>query len=254
MDLRPAPDLHALLPAIRAADALHLMLDYDGTLVPHITPPELARPDPELLELLARLAARPRTDVHIVSGRTAVFLDTWLAGIPVSLHAEHGALSREAGASKWNRRQLPSLAWRDAVRPVLSEFVSSTPGALLELKESGIAWHWRGARATGARQSMALASRLADVLVGFPVEILEGDMVLELRPKGVHKGLLAGPFATRPPGHLIIAAGNDRSDEDLFAALDSSGITIVVGTRPSIARYRVPDSESLRAFLGRLTE
>ena len=102
---KPESPLFATLPEVRAAERLLLLLDYDGTLVPHAGAPELARPDPPLLELLGALTARKHTAVHIVSGRSAPFLQTWLAGIPLFLHAEHGALSKGPHEEAWARQR-----------------------------------------------------------------------------------------------------------------------------------------------------
>jgi trehalose 6-phosphate synthase/phosphatase len=62
-------ELARTVATLRAAAALLVLLDYDGTLVPFAAVPELAAPDGALLALLARLAARPRTTVHVMSGR-----------------------------------------------------------------------------------------------------------------------------------------------------------------------------------------
>jgi trehalose 6-phosphate synthase/phosphatase len=242
--------LSQTLPAVRAASRLLLLLDYDGTLVPHADAPELARPDPPLLALLRALSTRAHTAVHIVSGRTAPFLETWLAGLPLYLHAEHGALSKGPQDEAWVRRKVPGPAWRELVQPVLARFADRTPGALIELKETGLAWHWRRADAErGDREARALAQHLTAVIGTLPLEVLWGDKVLEVRPREVHKGLISGPHAVRTPGKTVIAAGNDRTDEDLFEALAEAALTIVVGTRPSSAQYRVADVWELRDFL-----
>ena len=59
----------ALIQQYRAATRRALLLDYDGTLVPFAREPGLARPDEELLNLLAVLGADPANEVVIVSGR-----------------------------------------------------------------------------------------------------------------------------------------------------------------------------------------
>jgi len=246
----PDPVLRAELSGLLDARELVLLLDYDGTLVPHAESPELALPDPPLLDLLRRLAERDRTAVHIVSGRTSEFLDRTMAGIPLFLHAEHGALSRKPGVGRWNRRAVPSPIWQQAALPVLAEFARRTPGALVEFKETALAWHWRGANElVGAQRAEELHRDLMRIMDGLPVELLWGDHVLELRPKGVHKGLISGALAAPSHGKKLLAAGNDRTDEDLFEALSGTATTIVVGARPSAARYRVPDVWSLRKFL-----
>src|SRR5438552_3801868 len=94
--LPPPATTHAVVEQLRAATNLLLLLDYDGTLVPHASVPELATPDEALLELLRTLAARPRTHVHVVSGRSRESLDRWLGRLPIGLHADHGFWSRPA--------------------------------------------------------------------------------------------------------------------------------------------------------------
>ncbi|HEX7024624.1 MAG TPA: trehalose-phosphatase [Gemmatimonadales bacterium] len=247
--------LEAELAELLPARHLVVLLDYDGTLVPHAEAPDLALPDAELLGLLGRLAARRNTEVHIVSGRTAGFLDRALDGIPVFLHAEHGAFSRKPGGQRWSRRTVPSAEWQAQVLPLLADFARRTPGALVEFKETALAWHWRAADAmAGAQRATELGGQLEKRLLDLPVELLWGDHVLEIRPRGVHKGIISGSLAASSTGKRMLAAGNDRTDEDLFEALSGSALTIVVGDRPSSARYRVPDVWTLRQYLGRIAD
>ncbi len=240
-----------MLPAVRAARRLVVLLDYDGTLVPLAPSPELALPDDQLVELLRRLAARRRTEVHLLSGRTAGFLDRWFGALPLFLHAEHGSFTRRPGRHRWHRRDHPAPDWQEAVRPILADFARRTPAALVEVKEAGLAWHWRSADpAIGDRQANELGLHLGQLLGNLPLELLWGDRVLEIRPHGVHKGVVAAELvAEHLPGATLVAAGNDRTDEDLFAALPAEAVTIVVGDRPSRARFRVNDVQAVRNFL-----
>ncbi|HLB53485.1 MAG TPA: bifunctional alpha,alpha-trehalose-phosphate synthase (UDP-forming)/trehalose-phosphatase [Gemmatimonadales bacterium] len=244
----------SMLPAILSARRLVLLLDYDGTLVPVALSPELALPDDDLLDLLRRLSRRRRTEVHILSGRTTGFLDRWFGDLPVHLHAEHGSFTRAPGKTRWLRRDHPAPGWQEAVRPILADFARRTPGALVEVKEAGLAWHWRAADAeVGDRQANELGLHLGQLMSNQPVELLWGDRVLEIRPHGVNKGSVAAELAAEHlPEGLLVAAGNDRTDEDLFAALPDVAITIAVGERPSRARYRVQDVWELRKLLARI--
>src|SRR3954466_3158963 len=97
----PTAAREALQARLRETENLLLLLDYDGTLVPYTATPELARPDMALLELLGALSARPRTELHVVSGRTRETLEQWLGSLPIALHAEHGFWSRPMGSSEW---------------------------------------------------------------------------------------------------------------------------------------------------------
>jgi len=250
--LRPsrAADVRAAIERARAAPSLALLLDYDGTLVPFQATPELARPDPELLGLLRRLTERPNTQVHVVSGRKRETLERWLGGLPVGLHAEHGLWSRLPGEA-WAGLEGGDLRWREPARAILDDFADRTPGALVEEKTVGFAWHWRGTDPEyGAAQARELSLHLSALLTNAPVELLQGDRVVEVRPHGVHKGRAAVTVAERaPPGTLLVALGDDRTDEDLFAALPEGSLALHVGPNESRAALRLADTRAARAFL-----
>jgi trehalose 6-phosphate synthase/phosphatase len=235
---------------------LLLLLDYDGTLVPFAATPDLARPDAELLALLRRLAARPGTEVHVVSGRRRDTLARWLGGLPLGLHAEHGLWSRPAGAADWSAPPLPPTDWRDRVLAILADYAARTPGALVEEKTAGLAWHYRMADPEyGAVQANDLTLHLTALLSNAPVEVLAGAKVVEIRPHGVHKGRIVDPvLAVAPPGSRVVALGDDRTDEDLFAALPPEAVAIRVGEGLSVAPFRLSGPREARAFLGALLE
>jgi trehalose 6-phosphate synthase/phosphatase len=246
-------ELDAAVARAAAAPHLPLLLDYDGTLVPFAPTPGLAAPDAELLDLLRRLAARPRTELHLVSGRKRATLEDWFADVRAGLHAEHALWSRDLGG-EWTAAQVDTSAWREAVLAILRDFCELTPGTLIEEKTAGFAWHYRAADPEyGAAQAKELGFHLRDVLSGLPVEVLPGDKVLEVRPLGVHKGLAAAQVLSRAPaGTLALAIGDDRTDEDLFGALSDGHLTIHVGPGASRAALRLPDPRAARALLARL--
>jgi len=249
----PAAALDAAVERARAAPRLLLLLDYDGTLVPFTPSPELAVPDDALLALLRRLAARPGAQVHVVSGRKRGSLERWLGALPVGLHAEHGFWSRSVGGA-WTGAEMPDRRWRDPAQEILREFADRTPGALIEEKTAGFAWHFRGADPEyGAAQARELAVHLSALLTNAPVAILQGDMVVELRPHGVDKGLAARRIlAAAPRDALVLAAGDDRTDEDLFAALPAGSVAVHVGPSESRAALRVGTVGAMRAVLQRI--
>ncbi len=254
-DVAPSPRAAVEDALARAATAprLTLLLDYDGTLAPFAPTPELAAPDRELLQLLAALATRPRTDVHVVSGRRRTTLERWLGALPIGLHAEHGLWTRFRGEA-WNAAETGVPEWRDRVLPILRDFADRTPGSLVEEKTAGAAWHWRSADPDyGAAQAKELRLHLATLLANSPVEILPGDYVVEVRPHGIHKGrVVAQVLARTAPGALVVALGDDRTDEDLFAALREGDLAIHVGPAPSRAPVRLAGVREARSFLARL--
>ncbi|MEZ0332779.1 MAG: bifunctional alpha,alpha-trehalose-phosphate synthase (UDP-forming)/trehalose-phosphatase [Gemmatimonadales bacterium] len=237
-------------------DSLLLLLDYDGTLVPFTPTPELARPDSELLSLLRSLAGRPSTEVHVVSGRGREALDHWLGTLPVWLHAEHGFWSRSPTERTWIPAGEVGGSWREPVLAILRDTTARTPGSLIEVKAVALAWHYRLADLeTGARRANELRLHLNQLLSNQPVEVLAGNRVLEIRPHGIHKGRIVPPL---PPEKLartaVVAIGDDRTDEDLFAALPPEAISIRVGPGNTRARFRLESVTAVRGVLQSLVE
>jgi trehalose 6-phosphate synthase/phosphatase len=242
--------------ALERNDELLILLDYDGTLVPFTATPELARPDAGLLHLLRALAARPDTEVHIVSGRGREALEQWVGGLPIWLHAEHGFWSRRPGQAEWTPAADIHAAWREPVLAILRDITALTPGSLIEVKAVAIAWHYRMADLeTGARRANELRIHLNQLLSNQPVEILAGNRVLEIRPYGVHKGRIIPPMSPeREARTTILAVGDDRTDEDLFTSLPPDAISARVGPGATRARYRLESTSSVRALLRMLVE
>ncbi|MBK9265888.1 MAG: bifunctional alpha,alpha-trehalose-phosphate synthase (UDP-forming)/trehalose-phosphatase [Polyangiaceae bacterium] len=240
----------ALLDRVRTFERLVLLLDYDGTLVPFAPTPDEAAPDRALLELLARLSHRPQTEVHIISGRDRHTLERWFSGLSIGLHAEHGLWSRPEPGDDWRMLNEVPAHWKDRVLPTIEQFTRRTPGSLVEHKSASIAWHYRQADPEfGVFQAKELRLHLSEVLSNFPVHILPGDKVIEIKPQGVDKGQIVHRFFSNVSKTILLAIGDDRTDEDIFAALPEGSIAIHVGPNPSRAPYRLDDFREARAFL-----
>jgi trehalose 6-phosphate synthase/phosphatase len=245
-----------LLHSLRDAQRLLLLLDYDGTLVPFANTPGLAVPDEELKELLRKLASRPGTDIHILSGRTRDTLEAWFGTLPITLHAEHGYWSRMGPKDSWEALFEAPTDWKAKVLPLLERFVVSTPGTLIEDKSAGVAWHYRMADPDfGAIQAEKLKLELESETRGLPVEVMRGAKVIEVRLRGANKGALANRIiAGVEERSTVFAMGDDITDEDLFAALQPGGLTVHIGPGPSGARYRVEDWRAARRLLASVLE
>jgi trehalose 6-phosphate synthase/phosphatase len=131
---RLEPPLLSALSAARRRGPLHLLLDYDGTLVPLARSPELAAPDEEALTLLRIVAATPGLRVDLVSGRPRETLEQWVGHFPIGLWAEHGFWQRRDGDWIAATRMAPD--WLDRLRPLLEQFTAATPGSQVEIKSA----------------------------------------------------------------------------------------------------------------------
>ncbi len=241
--------LAALIQQYRSAARRAFLLDYDGTLVPFVEDPRLARPDQEVLELLAALAAPAANEVVIVSGRPRRDLEEWFGELPVALVAEHGVWLRPKGGD-WRMLKAITTEWKERVRPILQVYVDRLPGALLEEKEFSLAWHYRGA---DPEQASRRARELLDALAGFTrnidVQVLEGNKVLEVRNTGVSKGTTATEWLGALRADFILAIGDDWTDEDLFRALPPSAFSVRVGLANTAARYYLSNHTAVRRVL-----
>jgi trehalose 6-phosphate synthase/phosphatase len=249
----PAAVMDEVITVLHGAAPLIVLTDYDGTLVPFARTPELARPDAEVLGLLQRLAARPETEVHVVSGRDRATLRDWLGHLPIGLHGEHGFWSRAPGEQGQGSEAetVGTLDWKEPLRSILEDYTLRTPGSLLEEKAMGFAWHYRATEPDfGQQQAGELHLYIAEMFSNAPVEVLHGAKVVEVRPQGIHKGRVASALADRYPEATLLALGDDRTDEDLFAALPAGrSFAVHVGPTPSQAAYRVDSVRDVRAIL-----
>jgi trehalose 6-phosphate synthase/phosphatase len=251
----PETTLHDTLGAIRGARPLAILLDYDGTLVPIAPTPDEATPDDELLALVDALARRPDTIVLMVSGRSRDTLDRWFGRSPIELWAEHGVWFRPIGAAQWQTVvNVPDGDALGRASALMEEFTAATPGSFVEIKSSSVAWHYRlAARGFGRARARDLRVALSRLLVDAPLEILEGKRVVEVRPRGATKGTVVQHLLARDPAPaMMLAFGDDRTDEEMFAVLPRTAVSVHVGSGASLAKVRVRDSAGVRRILNAL--
>jgi trehalose 6-phosphate synthase/phosphatase len=148
-------------------------------------------------------------------------------------------------------RQRP--AQLDRLAALFATFAIRIPGSLVEHKTSSIAFHYRRAAARDVAEIMPrLRIELASAL-GPDVELLEGRKVWEVRARGVSKrSAVELAIAAAPVGTQLLAVGDDRTDEDMFAALPDAADSIHIGPGPSAAKLRLRSPDELRSLLARL--
>ncbi|HZH30447.1 MAG TPA: bifunctional alpha,alpha-trehalose-phosphate synthase (UDP-forming)/trehalose-phosphatase [Pyrinomonadaceae bacterium] len=241
--------------AFQQATERRLLLDYDGTLVPYANRPQDAVPPAELVALLTRLAAAPKTAIAVVSGRSRHDLESWFGGIEgLWLAAEHGAIMRSPETGQWEPyRPNYTSAWKEQVFPVLEHFMDRTPGSLIEEKEFSLVWHYRMADPEfGEWLANELVSNLEQMLADTELRAYRGQKIVEVKPGWANKGeVLARLSGSAPCAEFCLAAGDDRTDEDLFARLPEDAWTIHIGDRRTRAKYCLADQAALLRLLTR---
>jgi len=247
--LQPAGIRDAYLQATRRL----LVFDYDGTLVPFAKHPQQAVPPQVVLDLLSALASDPKNRVALISGRSAEDLERWFGEIPrLCLVAEHGAEIKTQPASTWEsfRPQAPT-DWKPTVMPILEHFVDRTPGSFVEEKKYGLVWHYRMAEPEfGEWLANELVSMLEAMLAETELRAFRGEKIVEVKPVWANKGeAIRRLLRNFPDRDFILAAGDDRTDEDLFERAPSNAWTVHIGPGPTRASYVVTDLRVLRGVL-----
>lgn len=226
-------------------------LDYDGTLVPIAITPELAKPDQEIYQILTDMIKDPRNHVVIISGRDRQILDTWFGSLPIGLISEHGVWIKEAG-NEWEMNISVSRDWKTDIKPILEVYADRTPGSFVEEKEYSLAWHYRNSDPGLARvRVIELREDLIFRTKNLNLNLLEGHMVLEIKNTEINKGLAVQRWIKNGGFDFIFAAGDDRTDEDVFSVLSSEAYTIKVGPNPSLAQFSVRSVDQMRDVLKR---
>lgn len=238
----------------KAAKARLLMLDYDGTLADFKLRPNEAKPDAQLLDILRRLADDPANTVVIISGRDKDSLGEWLGGLPVALISEHGLFFKNPG-QPWQESFQLDPEWKIPVKQAMDKSVSAINGSFVEEKAGSLVWHFRAAeRQAALAEVQHLLDRLKTPAEQFSLTLLRGHKNVEAKLSHTNKGAAALPWLEEKPRDFILAAGDDTTDEDLFAAMPPTAHTIKIGPGQTAARTRIPSVSSFRTILKTLTK
>jgi len=241
-----------LASQFQQAASRHLFLDYDGTLVPFAKHPSKAVPDKSLFNLLNQLASDPKTEVTIISGRSHLILQEWFEGLPVNLVAEHGAAIRLRDG-EWMTEIEIDQSWKPLVRPILELNAQRSPGSFVEEKNHTLAWHYRNVDTDlGFVRSRELLDNLYHLVRNAQLQVIDGNKVIEVRVAGVDKGAAASKVVHGKTYDFMLVLGDDKTDEDMFRALDTRAITIKVGGDHTLAQYTIPTQSEVLPLLNQL--
>ncbi len=230
-----------------------ILLDYDGTLVPFAEDPFRAAPSPRVVKILKALCASPSNQVVLISGRRKEELETWFEGFWLTLVAEHGAWVRRPDHGKWEATVDLDVRWKERIRPILERFTARVPGSYIEEKETSLAWHYRRVDVdTGTLAAHELVDALTDLTANLELAAAIGNKLVEVRSTRVSKGTFYRSHLPDGGWDFVLAAGNDWTDEALFAALPVHAISVRVGIAPSASKFNVETVEEILSLLERL--
>jgi len=231
-----------------------ILLDYDGTLTPYHKLPSMAAPSGELIGLLQQLSSDNANEVVIISGRDADTLEKWLGKLPLNMIAEHGACVKYKGG-EWKEQTPLNTEWKEEVRPLMQLFVNRCAGSFIEEKNSTLAWHYRNTNAElGFIRSRELRNSLLQLTGNAPLQVVDGNKVLEVRMMGVDKGAASNSMIHRLNPDFILCVGDDATDEDMFRAMRDKAYTIKIGRANTAAEFTILSQRDVFPFLRRFIQ
>ena len=224
-----------------------LFLDVDGTLIELTDSPLETFADPELKTLLSQVTERLGGALALVSGRSIDYLDALFAPLRLPAAGLHGVVRRKASGVMHGASFVDTQL--SQARTAVSAVIEAHPGTSVEDKGRTIAVHFRMA----PEHEASVRRSLIDIAkpLGSNYHIQEGNMVLEIKPRGFTKATAIKAFMKEPPfsGRKPVFVGDDLTDQDGFRMVeDQGGISIAVGERVR-GQFCLENASDVRGWL-----
>ncbi|RFA16581.1 trehalose-phosphatase [Subtercola boreus] len=247
-------ELVAKLTELAETRQLLIALDFDGTLAPEVDDPQHARALPEARAAVLRLLALPATRVALISGRAMESLEH-VANLPdsVLLVGSHGVEFRLDTPDATVDLDTAELEQVDVLSELLEDVAAGLDQVWIEPKPAGFALHTRLATERDSRIAhlQALSETRAEI-AGLTVR--EGKNVLEFSVRSATKGEALLHLKEYAKATAVLYAGDDVTDEDAFAVLDSRDFGLKSGPGKTIAEFRVADPREVAGVLTLLAD
>ena len=245
-----SPELIEAVQIAGRAPRLLIGCDYDGTLAPIVDDPAKAHPLRDAIVGLRGLANLADTHVAVISGRALRDLAV-LSRLPDEVHlvGSHGSEFEPDMVGRLDTAQAVLL---EEVGLDLRARAQRIPGSSVEIKPSGVTFHYRTAdHAVGGAEAAAIRAVWAgrDGIV-----VRDGKCVVELSVLDANKGMALDHLRHSLGADTVLFIGDDVTDEDAFAVLRGPDVGVKVGDGPTGATYRVANPTDVCEVLARLHE
>lgn len=246
--------------AYKNSRARLILVDYGGTILSNDNLDSISRfqvatksraytvPTERMIQTLKDLCSDWRNIVFVVSGKERHSLTKPFSGIPnLGLSAEHGMfISWPGSISKSGRKRVwetlipdQDRSWRSIAITIMDVYSSRTHGSYIEETEMKVLWQYRDADPEfGYLQARELEDHLSNVLRTYAVDILHGGVeeggFVEVRPKGVNKGVVALHILKNVPKmstfekvDFALVLGDDHCDEPMLSVMRQVGRRVI---------------------------
>jgi len=250
-DRTPKLTLSSVDHSYQKAKKRLLIFASDGALVSSSALPFLAHPSRRVFDILETLSKDEKNIVYVVSGRDRHTLVQWFGNLPIGLVAEHGYFICDkcnVQDIQWSSLSC-DLSWKKNIKPIFENYTESTPGSLLEEKETSFTWHYRSTEVDfGAFRGQELLTHLDTT--NFPVNVVSGDKTIEVRPHDCNPTATMKKLLNKNADFDMMLYIGDPSNIDFND--DNRVFTCGIGQKSQ--KYYLNDSEAVIAFLDELSK
>ncbi len=245
------------ISSIQKAEKLILFLDYDGTLTSIRPTPQEAVLSPQMAQLLKKIHKVPATEVVISTGRALKDIRTKV-GRMKWIVANHGYVIKGKGVLWVHPEAIHFARKRYKIIQILNNTLSRFNGVIIEDKMYSVCIHYRK---VSEKRVKTLRRILLQAIKPFSslFRVQKGKKVIELRPdvewgKGnaIDKVLSIMRLSNKP---LLLAIGDDITDESMFQRVNAKGYAIRVGrSSRTNAQYFVRSPQEVGTLLETIFE
>jgi len=241
-----------------------LLLDYDGTLAPHGSHPDLTVLPAATKEVLERLAELPSVFVSVITGRSIPDIKTKVDIKNITYAGNHGIDIVHPDGSKFMIPMPPEIEEKATWLLQRLQQECCVEGAWVENKGVVLAFHheaWKEKGSIDPEKKEKILTRARQLMTdaGFRIGMSDGGLVTEAKPPVKwNKGnaaiyILKSAFGMNWSDRIrIIYAGDDLTDEDAMQALKGLAYSFRVvnsGLVQTVADHRLPNTKGIETML-----
>lgn len=230
---------------------LSLFLDHDGTLAPIAKRPEKAKLPPALKGLLKKL--KKCYPVVAISGRSLQDIKKRVGIRGIAYAGNHGM---EIWLKDFSMKIKNAVHFKETIKDItekLEYVIGSVKGVVVENKGLTASIHYRMA---DRGEIECILKVVKETALSYAFVITKGKKVVEVRPDVSWNKGKAVLWLIRQNGFrgtMPIYIGDDKTDEDAFAALKRKGLSISVGQRLKGADYFLKSQGEVKKLLEQMT-
>ena len=255
----------AFSQACRNVSHVLLFFDYDGTLTPIVSRPELAVLSPEVRDLLRALARKPKMTVGIITGRSLSEIKSMVAIEGIYYSGNHGLEIEGQGLNYISPIAETAMVTMKELARVFARELADIDGVIIQEKGLSLSVHYRLVKESEEGSVAETFRRVTTPLRSDgKIKVFSGKKVWEVKPpiewnKGKAVEKIAAEIKTvlNLKQALTVYLGDDNTDEDAFKILHRpEGWSIFVGgeNTSSAAEYYLDSPSEVAEFLSRMLE